>query len=63
MIFLGHKITAEGIHSDHNKVEAIQKMPCPSDVKGLQWFLGMVNYSAKFVPNLSSHTIHLCKLL
>ena len=38
-------------------------MPCPSDMKGLQWFLGMVNYSAKFVPNLSIHTIHLCKLL
>ena len=63
IIFLCHKITAEGIHSDHNKVEAIQKMPCPSDVKGLQWFLGMVNYSAKFILNLSSHTIHLCKLL
>ena len=23
----------------------------------------MVNYLAKFIPNLSSHTIHLCKLL
>ena len=32
MIFLGHKITAEGIDPDHNKVEAIQKMPYPSIV-------------------------------
>ena len=63
IIFLGHKITAEGIHPDHNKVEAIQKMPYPSDVKGLQRFLGMVNYLAKFIPNLSTHTVHLRKLL
>ena len=38
IIFLGHKITAEGIDPDHNKVEAIQKMPYPSDVKGFQRF-------------------------
>ena len=38
-------------------------MPYPSDVKGLQRFLGMVSYLAKFMPNLSSHTVHLRKLL
>ena len=62
IIFVGHKITAEGIHPDHSKVEVILKMPYPSDIKGLQCFLDMVNYLAKFIPNLSSHTKHLCKL-
>ena len=38
-------------------------MPHPSDIKGLHRFSGMVNYLAKFLPYLSSHTIHLCKLL
>ena len=38
-------------------------MPHPSEVKGLYWLSVMVNYLAKFMPNLSSHTIHLCKLL
>ena len=38
-------------------------MPYPSDVKGLQRFLGMVNYLAIFIPNLSTHTVHLRKLL
>ena len=46
-----------------NKVEAIKKMPYPSDVKGLQRFLGMVNYLAKFIPNSSSHTVHFRRLL
>ena len=52
IIFLGPKITAEGIHPDHNKVEVILRIPYPSDVKGLQRFLGMVNFLAKFIPNL-----------
>ena len=34
IIFLGPKITAEGIHPDHNNVEVILRMPYPSDVKG-----------------------------
>ena len=38
-------------------------MSYPSDVKGLQRFLGMINYLAKFLANLSTHTVHLCKLL
>ena len=38
-------------------------MPHSSDIKGLHWLSGMVNYFAKFIQNLSSHTIHLCKLL
>ena len=31
------------------------KMPYPSDLKGL---LGMVNYVAKFIPNLPTHTLY-----
>ena len=38
-------------------------MPYSSDVKGLQWFFCMVNYLAKFIPNLSTHTVPLRKLL
>src|SRR4051812_3634862 len=34
-IVLGHKISERGIEVDRAKVEAIEKMPCPRDVKGM----------------------------
>ena len=38
-------------------------MPHPSHIKGLHWLSDMVNYFAKLIQNLSSHTINLRKLL
>ena len=38
-------------------------MPYPTNVKELKRFLGMVNYLGKFIPNLSTHTFNLRKLL
>ena len=37
-------------------------MPEPCDKKGLQRFLGMVQYVAKFIPDLSTITAHLRQL-
>ena len=56
LIFLGHKITSNGISPDENKIKAIVDMPYPQNVKDLQRFLGTVNYLAKFIPNLSDKT-------
>ena len=38
-------------------------MAYPTNAKEIQPLLGMVNYMSKFIPNLSSHTYNLCKLL
>ena len=51
--FLGHKITSHGLMPDPLKVEAIVNMDPPTDVAGIQRLAGMVNYLAKFLPNLS----------
>lgn len=40
--FLGHKITAEGITLDQDRVKAIVDMPIPQNKKELQRFYGMV---------------------
>ena len=52
--FMGHLLSSQGLIPDPAKVDAIVNMPTPSDVKSLRRALGMINYLAKFLPNLSS---------
>ncbi len=51
--FYGHLITSEGLKPDPSKVAAIEKMPPPQDVAGIQRLNGFANYLAKFLPELS----------
>ena len=41
-IVLGHKISETGIEVDKAKVDAIEKMPCPKDIKGIRSFQVML---------------------
>ena len=54
--YIEHLLTSEGIKPDPKKVEAVQKMPQPTDLPSVKRFLGMVNYVSKFLPNISSTT-------
>ena len=63
VIYIGHKLTAEGVKPDEQKVEAIKRMPPPEDKKGTERLLGVVNYLAKFVPNMSTITKPIRELL
>ena len=45
------------------KVKAITEMPKPQDVTQLHAFLGMVQYYAKFLPDLATHLVPLHRLL
>ncbi len=60
--FIGHVLTPQGLQSDPRKVQAIQDMPKPTDVAGIQRLIGMVKYLAKFIPRLSDLTEPLRKL-
>lgn len=51
--YCGHLISGEGLHQSPKKVEAIADMPPPENVTQLRSFLGMVQYYAKFLPNLA----------
>lgn len=57
--YIGHRLTADGLKVDPEKVRAVEQMPAPTDVKGIQRLLGMVNYLAKFCPHLSDQ----CKVM
>ena len=52
--YLGHVITAQGLHTEDSKVKAVVDAPAPRDVSELKSFLGMVNYYGKFLPDLST---------
>ncbi|XP_069779219.1 uncharacterized protein [Narcine bancroftii] len=48
--FLGHRITRDGATPLPSKVEAIW-FPSPSTTKGLQEFMGMINFYHRFIPS------------
>lgn len=52
--FLGHKITANGLHPLTEKVEAISDAPQPQNVSELKAYLGLLNYYHRFLPQLST---------
>ena len=52
--YLGHSISAEGVHPVKEKVRAVMEAPRPQNVSQLRSFLGMVNYYAKFLSNLAT---------
>lgn len=51
--YVGHILSAEGVKPDQEKGWTIQDMPEPEEKAGLFKFLGMIQYLAEFVPNLS----------
>ncbi|XP_060810048.1 uncharacterized protein K02A2.6-like [Amyelois transitella] len=52
--YLGFIIDKNGLRPDPEKLDAIAKIPVPTDVTQLKSFLGLLNYYGKFIPNLSS---------
>ena len=61
--FLGHHINAESISPTNEKVQAIQQASEPKNATELPAFLGLLNYYAKFLPNLFSRLSPLYLLL
>ena len=53
IVFLGHKVDDHGVTPLPARVEAISAFPRPSTVKGLQEFVGMVNFYHRFIPAAS----------
>ena len=52
--YLGHEVSAKGVQPTQEKVRAIIQMRAPTDVHDLRVLMGMVNYYAKFLPDLST---------
>ena len=62
-IVLGHRISARGIEVDKAKIEAIEKLPPPSSVKGIRRFLGHARFYRRFIKDFSQIAKPLSSLL
>ena len=60
--FLGHSVGINGIDVLEEKVEAIRKLPMPTNRKELKRFLGMVNYYFNHIPRLAETTTPLSEI-
>ena len=63
LVYLGHKLTANGVELDKEKIRSIKGLPVPEDKKAVQQLLGLVDYVGRFISNLSEMTAPLIELL
>ncbi|CAI7807229.1 unnamed protein product [Closterium sp. NIES-54] len=61
--FLGHVISEAGIEIDPKKLDTVKACHPPTNIMGLQSFLGFVNYVRRFVPDMARSTAPLTDLL
>ena len=54
--YLGTVVTSQGIKPDPTKVSAIVEMTTPTDKAGIRRLLGMMNFLAAHIPNVSTIT-------
>ena len=62
-IVLGHLISNKGIEVDKAKLEVIEKLPEPTNIKGIRSFLGHAGFYRRFIKDFSKISKPLCLLL
>ncbi|MCG8048362.1 MAG: DDE-type integrase/transposase/recombinase [Candidatus Thiodiazotropha taylori] len=54
LVFMGHVLSRKGIAPEKVKVEAILNAKEPENASEVRSFLGLVNFNARFIPDLST---------
>ena len=62
-IVLGHLVSERGIEVDKAKIEVIEQLPPPINVKGIRCFLGHAGFYRRFIANFSHIARPLTSLL
>ena len=62
-IVLGHVVSKRGIEVDQSKIEVIEKLPTPNNIKALRSFLGNASFYRRFLKDFSQIARPLSSLL
>ncbi|XP_033725232.1 uncharacterized protein K02A2.6-like [Pecten maximus] len=62
LVFMGHVLSEKGIGPSEVKVKAVLDAREPTTASEVRSFLGLVNYSARFIPDLATISAPLRKL-
>ena len=52
--FLEHVVSGSGIMPDPEKIEAVNNISSPRNIKDIRSFVGLASYYRKFIPGFSS---------
>ena len=50
---LGHVVSKTGVSIDPERIKAIEQIPLPHNKKGMQSFMGTINFVRRFVPDFA----------
>jgi hypothetical protein len=62
-IVLGHRVSGRGVEVDQAKIEAIEKLLYPIDIRGIQSFLGHASFYRRFIKDFTKISKPLTNLL
>ena len=62
VIYLGHKVSKEGIQTDPAKISAVKEWPTPENVHEVRSFMGLCSYYRKFIEHFAEIVRPLNKL-
>lgn len=63
IIYLGFKLTQDGIMMNPERIQVIQDYKRPTNLKTLRGFIGMINYFKRLIPDISGKIFPLLDLL
>ena len=52
VVYLGHVVSEEGIHTDPAKTESVRNWPIPKTTKDVRKFLGFTGYYRRFIEGM-----------